>query len=75
MKFNYICNMLAENKYFETGSNPYYLNLNNTAKEYSLTENTNPPHGYLEITSKFLVVEDNIQVTPVQLDSHIDIII
>ena len=54
--------MAADNKYFETGSNPYYLNLNNTAKDFSFNESTNPPYGLLDTLTKFIIVEDNSEI-------------
>lgn len=54
--------MAADNKYFETGSNPYYLNLNNTAKDFSFNESTNPPYGLLDTLTKFIIVEDNTEI-------------
>ena len=54
--------MQAENKYFETGSNPYYLNLNNTAKDYSFNDTTDPQFGLLDTLTKFIIVEDNFHV-------------
>lgn len=54
--------MKAENKYFETGSNPYYLNLNNTAKDFSFNDATNPQFGLLDTLTKFIIIEDNLQV-------------
>ncbi|MBP7152565.1 MAG: hypothetical protein KBA43_07880 [Paludibacteraceae bacterium] len=54
--------MAADNKYFETGSNPYYLNLNNTAKDFSYNESTNPPYGLLDTLTKFIIVEDNSEI-------------
>lgn len=54
--------MAADNKYFETGSNPYYLNLNNTAKDFSYNESTNPPYGLLDTLTKFIIVEDNTEI-------------
>ncbi len=56
--------MAADNKYFETGSNPYYLNLNNTAKDFSDNDTTNPQYGLLDTLTKFIIVEDNIIVNP-----------
>ena len=50
--------METDNKHFETGSNPYYLNLNDTAQEFSFNENTNPENGLLEILSKFIIIEN-----------------
>lgn len=54
--------MAADNKYFETGSNPYYLNLNNTAKNFSFNDTTNPQFGLLDTLTKFIIVEDNIEI-------------
>ena len=54
--------MAADNKYFETGSNPYYLNLNNTAKDFSFNESTNPSYGLLDTLTKFIIVEDNTEI-------------
>lgn len=54
--------MAADNKYFETGSNPYYLNLNNTAKDFSYNESTNPSYGLLDTLTKFIIVEDNSEI-------------
>jgi hypothetical protein len=54
--------MAADNKYFETGSNPYYFNLNNTAKDFSFNESTNPPYGLLDTLTKFIIVEDNTEI-------------
>lgn len=56
--------MATDNKYFETGSNPYYLNLNNTAKEFSIVEATNPPYGLLDTLSKFIIIEDDSIIEP-----------
>lgn len=54
--------MVTDNKYFETGSNPYYLNLNNSAKEFSFNESTNPSYGLLDTLTKFIVVENNTEI-------------
>lgn len=54
--------MATDNKYFETGSNPYYLNLNNTAKDFSFNESTNPPNGLLDTLTKFIIIEDNTEI-------------
>jgi len=54
--------MAADNKYFETGSNPYYLNLSSTAKNFSFNESTNPQYGLLDTLTKFIIVEDNIEI-------------
>jgi hypothetical protein len=54
--------MAAENKYFETGSNPYYLNLNNTAKDFSFNELTNPPYGLLDTLTKFIIIENYTEI-------------
>jgi len=51
--------MEANNKYFETGSNPYYLNLSNTAKDFSFNDSTNPQYSLLDTLTKFVIIEDN----------------
>lgn len=53
---------MMNNKYFETGSSPYYLNLNNTAKDFSFNDQTNPPYGLLDTLTKFILVEDSSQL-------------
>lgn len=54
--------MVAENKYFETGSDPYHLNLNNTAKDFSINDSTNPAYGLLDTLTKFIIVEENTKL-------------
>ena len=54
--------MAEDNKYLETGSNPYYLNLSNTAKDFSFNDTTNPAYGLLDTLTKFIIVEENISV-------------
>lgn len=54
--------MAADNKYFETGSSPYYLNLNNTAKDFSFNELTSPSYGLLNTLTKFIILEENPQI-------------
>lgn len=54
--------MAADNKYFETGSNPYYLNQNSSAKDFSFNESTNPSYGLLDTLTKFIIVEDNTEI-------------
>lgn len=54
--------MVADNKYFETGSNPYYLNLYNTAKDFSVNDTTNPSFGLLDTLTKFIIIQDNIEI-------------
>lgn len=63
-------NMNTENKYYETGSNPYYLNLNNTAKDFSLNESTNPQVGLLDTLSKYIIIENNIKVEQLQINQE-----
>ncbi|MBN2767386.1 MAG: hypothetical protein JXR27_13535 [Paludibacteraceae bacterium] len=62
--------MNTENKYYETGSNPYYLNLNNTAKDFSLNESTNPQVGLLDTLSKYIIIENNIKVEQLQINQE-----
>lgn len=63
--------MGADNKYFETGSNPYYLNLNNTAKDFSFNESTNPQYGLLDTLSKFIIIENEYQVEPLHIEQEL----
>jgi hypothetical protein len=51
--------MENENRYLETGSSPYYLNVNGTAKEYTISDCTNPENGFLDILSKFDFIDDS----------------
>lgn len=54
--------MAVDNKYSGTGSNPFYLNLNNTAKDFSINDSTNPEYGLLNTLTKFVIVVDEIEV-------------
>jgi len=56
--------------YFETGSNPYPLNLNNTAKDFSFSEITNPHNGVLDMLSKFIIIENKYQVEPIYIEQE-----
>jgi len=58
-----------DNKYSETGSNPYYLNQNNTAKNYSFSDSTNPQIGLLDTLSKFIIVENSVEISPSFLEN------
>jgi len=49
-------------KIYETSSAPYYLNTNNTAKEYSDQYNTNPEICLLDSLSKNPIIERNYEV-------------
>lgn len=56
--------MNSENKYYETGSNPYYLNLNNTAKEFSNNQDsTNPENGFISLINKFDIIQNENEIT------------
>lgn len=61
-KLDYLCNMDSTTKIYETGSNPYYLNTNNTAKEFSLDESTNPNYGLLNTLANFIIIEDEYTI-------------
>ena len=63
--------MDADNKYYETGSNPYYLNLNNTAKDFSFSENTNPQTGILDTLSKHIIIENEFEIQPVHIEQEL----
>ena len=55
--------MDAENKYYETGSNPYYLNLNNTAREFmTVQDSTNPEYGFMNILNDHVLIEQPLQI-------------
>jgi hypothetical protein len=54
--------MESQNKYFETGSNPYYVNLNNTAKELTYVENTLPQHGILNTLDEFILIQEEYEI-------------
>ena len=54
--------MSLEKKYFETGSNPYYPNLGNTAKDFSFNETTNPQNGLLNSLTQNIIIEENIHI-------------
>ena len=62
--------MEADNKYFETGSSPYYLNLNNTAKDFSFTENTNPQNGVLDLLSKHIIIANEYDIIPQHIEQE-----
>ena len=55
--------MDAENKFYETGSNPYYLNLNNTARDFSnLQDTTNPEYGFMNLLNEYSLIEEPLTV-------------
>lgn len=55
--------MDAENKHYETGSNPYYLNLNNTAKEFMTEQDsTSPEYGFMNILNDHVLIEQPLQI-------------
>lgn len=53
-----------QNNYYETGSNPCYLNLNNSAKDFSSKENTHPSNSFLDLLSRFVIVEQAVLLNP-----------
>lgn len=61
-KLDYLCKMDNSSKIYETGSNPYYLNTNNTAKEFSFDESTNPNYGLLNTLANFIIIEDEYTI-------------
>ena len=63
--------MAADNKYYETDSNPYYLNLNNTAKEFSLNESSNPQEGILDTLAKFVIIENEITIDSTEIQQDV----
>ncbi len=55
--------MDSQNKHFETGSNPYYLNLNNTAIEImTLHDSTNPEYGFMNFLNQHVLVEQPVEI-------------
>ena len=66
--------MAASNKHYETGSNPYYLNLNNTAKDFSNIEATNPQFGLLDFFSKHILIKNDSVSVPLQLTEDLIIV-
>jgi len=54
--------METENKYYETGSCPYHIDLNNTAKEYSVQDSSNPQFGFLNALNENLIIDDSVQI-------------
>lgn len=54
--------MEDKTKILETGSNPYYLNTSNTAKEFSFDESTNPNYGLLNTLANFIIIEDEYTI-------------
>ncbi len=55
--------MDSQNKYYETGSNPYYLNLNNTAREISnLQDLTNPEYGFMNHINDHILIENPVMI-------------
>ncbi len=65
--------MTVGTKYFETGSSPYYLNLSSTAKDFSISDSTSPEFGLLDTLTKFIIVEDGIQIEEVQTEQEFTI--
>lgn len=53
---------MSELKYNETGSAPYYLNFSNTAKDFSNDDRTNPQYGLLELLSKNVFLQNEVQI-------------
>lgn len=51
--------MQTDKRYSETGSNPYHININNTAKDYSLNDNTNSLNSLADIMIDTIIVEDS----------------
>lgn len=55
--------MSSENKYYETGSSPYYLNINNTAKDYSENETSCPQNELIDLLYRHtIILDENIEV-------------
>jgi len=54
--------MATNNKFSETGSNPFYLNRDDTVKHFSLNDTTNPQYGLLDTLTKFILIENSIEI-------------
>lgn len=54
-------------KVLETASAPYHLNINNTAKDFSSNESTNPETGLLDTLTKYVLVDNNIEIQPIYI--------
>ena len=54
--------MTISNKYSKTGSNPFYLNLQNTAKDFSFQETTNPLNSLLDTLPKHILIINSFEV-------------
>ena len=51
----------TKDKYFETGSDPCYFNLNNTAKDYFVVQDSTSPEGcYLDLLNRNFIIENQI---------------
>jgi hypothetical protein len=54
-------NIIQNSMLYGTGANPCYLNLNNTAKEYSLAQDaTSPQNGHLDKLSRYILICNEI---------------
>lgn len=70
-KLDYLCKMDNSSKIYETGSNPYYLNTNNTAKEFSFDESTNPNYGLLNTLANFIIIEDEYTIEQIFTEAEL----
>jgi hypothetical protein len=68
-----VLNMASNTRYYETGATPYYLNTNNTAKEASNQETTNPSFGLLDFLEKHVIIERNVQFTKPTIEENISL--
>ena len=65
--------MIIDNKYSETGSNPYYLNLSSTAKDFSFSHTTSPEYGLLDTLTKIILVENELIIENGTLEQEFSI--
>ena len=65
--------MIIDNKYSETGSNPYYLNLSSTAKDFSFSDSTSPEYGLLDTLTKIILVENELIIENGTLEQEFSI--
>ena len=64
--------MQEDNKYSQTGSNPYYLNLNCTVKDFSFSDCTSPRYGLLDSITKRTVFESEYKIEPFYTEELLD---
>lgn len=59
--------MASEIKSTETGSSPSHLNLQNSAKDYSLNGSSDPQDGILNTLKNFIVIQNDMTVSSLEI--------